>query len=139
MGVLYKCAKRLFAVCFKLDEKKLDCIIQKIKQNNTTLDQRGHHNNRPHKILDDVKQYVRENTESFLAESLHYSRHHEKYLSVLLNLSKMHSLYVEKCVSEKKSERFRVKKCSYVRIFETCYNLSFSGPRSETCSTCDLK
>ncbi|KAF6205628.1 hypothetical protein GE061_019801 [Apolygus lucorum] len=135
--------KTAFCSLLQVGRKKVDCILRKKKQNNSAppLDQRGRHDNRPHKIHDDVKQYVRQQIESFPAESSHYSRHinpHKKYLSPLLNLTKMFKMYLEKCKAENMPEKFtQIKKCSYVHIFEIEYNLSFGEPKSDTCSTCD--
>lgn len=134
--------KAAFCSLLQVGRKKVDLMAQKVKSGLTAPppDQRGHHNNRPHKITDDVKQIVKEHIESFPSELSHYSRHaniNKKYLSPLLNLRIMHSLYLDKCVEKNLPPCFHVKKCTYINIFENEYNLSFNKPRSDTCSTCD--
>nr|CAI5864751.1 unnamed protein product [Callosobruchus analis] len=94
----------------------------------------------PHKITDDVKQYIIEHIKLFPASESHYSRNknpNKKYLSPMLNISKMYKLYGEKCSEENKPSHFYIKYCTYSKIFSTEFNLSFGEPRSDTCSTCD--
>ena len=134
--------KRSLMALYKTSKKKIEILHNKIKLGSVTCspDKRGRHNNRPNKIPDEVKNYVKEHISSFPAEYAHYSRTHNifrKYLSPLLTLPKMHQLYLDLCARENKPEIFRLKQCSYRSIFLNEFNLSFRQPRSDTCSTCD--
>nr|CAI5830759.1 unnamed protein product [Callosobruchus analis] len=96
------------------------------------LDSRGRHSNRPHKIDQEVKDFVKTHINRFPVDESHYSRNrnpHKKYLSPLLNLKEynQHNL----------PEKFKIKKCSYSKIFVTEFNLSFGNPKSGTCAICD--
>lgn len=134
--------KRALISLYRIGEKKVRIIQDKIKDGKAapSPDKRGRHSNRPNKISDDVKAYIVQHISSFPAESSHYSRLsniHKKYISPLLSVPKMHSLYLELCTSENKPPEFRVKECYYRSVFVNEFNLSFSKPRSDTCSTCD--
>nr|CAI5856593.1 unnamed protein product [Callosobruchus analis] len=100
--------KKAFCTLYQIGKKKVEYLQQSIKED-------GENNNRPHKITDDVKQYIIEHIKLFPASESHYSRNknpNKKYLSPMLNISK-------------------------IKIFSTEFNLSFGEPRSDTCSSCD--
>lgn len=134
--------KKAFCSLYQIGKKKVEYLQQSIKEGLHTPkpNRRGKHDNRPHKIAEDVKQYIIEHIKLFPASESHYSRNknpNKKYLSPLLNISKMYKLYREKCSEENKDSCFYIKYCTYSKIFSTEFNLSFGEPRSDTCSTCD--
>lgn len=134
--------KRALMALYQISKKKIEVIQTKMKRKSVTSspDKRGRHDNRPNKIPDAVKEYVKEHISSFPAEHAHYSRTHNinrKYLSPLLTLPKMHRLYLDLCEGENKPSSYKIKECSYRSIFVNEFNLSFRQPRSDTCSTCD--
>lgn len=103
-------------------------------------DRRGRHGNRPHKLAEDVVQYIVEHIRKFPAEASHYSRNSnpsKMYLSPRLTMSSMYRLYLEDCRNNEKPNNYLVKKASYAYIFNTRFNLSFNTPKSDTCSRCD--
>ncbi|CAH2096795.1 unnamed protein product [Euphydryas editha] len=131
-----------YSAALRIGRKKIDLIIKGIKEGLAAPkpDQRGRHQNRPHKMDDDVVKRIKEHISSFPAEQSHYSRNkniNKLYLSPLLNVTKIHSLYLEMCHNEDLSDKYRVKKTSYNHIFVTQFNLSFGYPKSDTCATCD--
>ena len=109
-------------------------------------DRRGKHSTRPNKIPDSIREQVKDHIKSFPSNESHYSRKHtsHKYLASELNVVIMHDLYLQKYephVYERKSAGEKVKpqiSYDYYRnVFNTCFNLSFGRPRSDTCSKCD--
>lgn len=103
-------------------------------------DKRGRHKTRPHKLKDEIKEYIKQHILQFPSEESHYSRTtniHKKYLSPLLTITKMYQLYLEKCTEDNVDQVFRVKECTYRNVFVSEFNLSFGHPKSDTCSKCD--
>lgn len=138
----YQVCKTAFCSLYGVGRKKVDLLQNQIKMGNSapSPDSRGKHTSRPHKIEEEVVNFVKAHIRSFPAEESHYSRHknpNKLFLSPILSISKMYNLYLEKCEEEKKSRMYKVKKHSYSNIFSTYFNYSFGVPRSDTCSTCD--
>lgn len=137
----YVC-KTALANLFCIGKKKIELVQKSIKDGLSTpnLDQRGKHQNRPHKIDDQVREYIKQHIAQFPAEESHYSRTkniNKKYLSPLLSISKMHKLFLEQCALDNVAQTFYVKECTYRNVFVSDFNLSFGFPKSDTCSTCD--
>lgn len=134
--------KTAFAKLFCIGMKKIDLLQKSIKDGLSApeLDKRGQHKNRPHKLADQVREYVKAHIAQFPAEDSHYSRTknmNKKYLSPLLSIAKMHKLYLEKCAQDNVARNFYIKECTYRNVFVSEFNLSFGYPKSDTCSTCD--
>lgn len=134
--------KSAFMSLYQIGRKKISLIQDQIKKGLSApdLDKRGKHSNRPTKLGEDVKKYVKEHIASFPAEESHYSRANnpnKKYLSPLLSVVKMHKLYLDKCKLDQVSETFFIKESMYRFVFDNEFNLSFGHPKSDTCSTCD--
>lgn len=141
-GVAEEVCKEAFVSLYQISNKKVEIVRSKMNDNSTAPppDCRGKHTTRPHKIDDDVKQFVMNHINKFPVEESHYSRHknpHKKYLSPQLNQTKMHELYLEECESHNLPDRFKVKNKYYSNIFNTEFNLSFGQPKSDTCNICD--
>jgi hypothetical protein len=141
-GEQVQVCKSAFQSLYQIGKKKVAVVQEKIKQGHCapSPDKRGRHDNRPHKIDDEVKAYIKAHISSFPAEESHYSRHknpHKKYLSPLLTLAKMYKMYIEKCEEDGQAQKYKREMSSYAKIFNTEFNLSFKTPRSDTCSTCD--
>ncbi|XP_046988364.1 uncharacterized protein LOC124594055 [Schistocerca americana] len=80
---------------------------------------------------------IKEHIKRFPKYSSYYSRQkapNKKYLAGNLNLKKMYQLYKEFC-EEKETEPAR--KTFYRYVFNTCFNLSFHSPYTDTRATCD--
>ena len=106
-------------------------------QHACSLDQRGRHQNRPHKLSDEAVSFVKEHILQFPAETSHYSRcknGNRRYLSALLTVRKMYDEYVTFCHGNNTKP---VSLNSYRMIFNNYFNLGFGSPRSDTCSVCD--
>lgn len=76
-----------------------------------------------------VKKFIN----SFKSIESHYCRSSSRrhYLSSDLSIEKMSKMYNDQCSPEEK-----VKPSYFRMIFNTKYNLSFSTPRTDVCSTC---
>lgn len=70
---------------------------------------------------------------SFKSIESHYCRSssHRHYLPSDLSIAKMYKMYNDQCATEE-----RVKLSYFRMIFNTKYNLSFTTPRTDVCSTC---
>lgn len=99
-------------------------------------DKRGKHSP-SNKFDSSVTNFVKKHINSFPKFKSHYTRHqnpNRKYLDSSLNLNKMYELYKEFCTEKKKNP---VKLSYYRHIFNTCFNLSFHRPYTDTCTLCD--
>nr|CAI5842963.1 unnamed protein product [Callosobruchus analis] len=90
------------AICalYQIGRKKIDIILSRLKSGFSAppLDSRGRHSNRPHKIDQEVKDFVKTHINRFPVDESHYSRNrnpHKKYLSPLLNLSEVNEEHNE--------------------------------------------
>lgn len=134
--------KTAFCALYQISRKKVDIIKGKMEsgQSAPSKDARGRHMNRPHKISDVVEEAVVAHINRFPTEQSHYSRNsnpHKRYLAPNLNMSLMYRLYIEDCKEQNKPDNYLIKKSTYAKIFTTKFNLSFSHPKSDTCSKCD--
>lgn len=68
--------KNAFARLFCIGKKKIDLLQKSIKEGLSApnLDKRGQHHNRPHKIGDEIKDYIKQHIAQFPADESHYSR-----------------------------------------------------------------
>ena len=133
--------KVAFASLYKIGRKKIEIVQNKMRKDTSPEpDKRGKHANRPNKVCDNVRSYVKKHIASFPAEYSHYSRAknpHRQYLPPTLSVPKLYQLYLEQCRVEKKPDTFLVTQSMYRTIFVSEFNLSFARPKSDTCSTCD--
>lgn len=134
--------KRAFCSLYQISRKKVDVIKAKLKSGKSvpSKDRRGTHTNRPHKLGDAIEQAIIAHINTFPTEESHYSRNsnpHKRYLAPNLNMSLMYRLYIDECKEQNLGENFLVNKSSYAKIFLNKFNLSFSHPKSDTCSRCD--
>lgn len=92
---------------YQISRRKIDIIQRKLQSGTLapSLDMRGRHCNRPHKIKDEVKSYVVQHIESLKYECDDKNP---------LNMKQMFDLYVGLCKNEKKSSDFFVKKSYYM-------------------------
>lgn len=135
--------KRAFLKIFAVSNKRMQLLTIQIKEGMSIskTDERGTHQNRPKSISAEVKQLVKNHISSFPTSESHYSRSqnpYRRYLSPLLNIKKMYSLYLE-LHKLKPGDDHYVKESYYRNIFVTEFNIGFSSPKSDTCTTCDKK
>nr|CAI5827038.1 unnamed protein product [Callosobruchus analis] len=125
--------KATICYIFSITPRRIQCLVDKIKSGANLTDQRGKHNNRPHKLkLTDVDK-VCEHIRSFPQQESYFSRNasSKNCLSADLNISKMHRLFLKKYPDANVSLR------SYHDIFHSKFNLRFGLPGSDMCSYCD--
>lgn len=123
------------SVCniFGVTPRRIQYLVEKIKNGTELRDLRGRHENRPRKLQQTDKDIISDHISSFPLQENHYSRNDssKKCLSPDLNLMKMHKLFLEKFPNSKVSLR------TYTDVFKTKFNLRFGAPRTDTCAYCD--
>lgn len=80
------CQKTLCNI-LAITRRRIQILVEKLKQKNPLEDQRGLHNNRPHKTTDSVIQSIKNHIESFPTQENHYSRATSKALCLDPSLS----------------------------------------------------
>lgn len=119
---------------FSITPRRLQILMEKLKQTKKVTDGRGLHKNRPHAITDASIAKVRERISSFPKMESHYSRKKTRceYLSCNLNLNIMFKLF-----NDKKYPDVSISKRVYTNVFYSDFKLKFGIPRSDKCETCD--
>lgn len=114
--------------------------IQKKMENGDMLpkDMRGLHDNRPHRISEEVKALIRQHIQRFRTYESHYERKEgdplRKYLAPDLSIGKMYDLFIEYVRETDQSE---CENWIYTHIFKTEFDLKFGNPKLDSCDTCD--
>lgn len=125
--------QRTITDTLKVTPRRIQMLVEKLKNGTEIKDFRGRHTNRPHAITGDIKELVTEHISSFPKQESHYSRSktNTEFLSEDLTLKKMYKLFCEKY-----PERDNMSIRTYNDIFQKL-NLKFGLPRSDTCTFCD--
>lgn len=123
----------MFCSIFAITRRRVQMLVEKLKDGKSAVDLRGKHSNRPHKIADETRIMIKKHIESFPSQESHYSRNSSKKqcLQPDLNVNKMFALF------QTKYPNVNVKLHIYREIFRGDHNLRFGVPRSDTCKTCD--
>ena len=109
-------------------------------------DMRGRHLNRSHQVSESNLATVKVHIKSFLARESHYSRKDttRKYVAPELSVATMYDncifrntkwMYTKESYLGRNRSQRSVE--IYCHTYNTCFNLSFGTPRSDTCSACD--
>lgn len=132
-GKRLRVCKKMVCLTYQVTQRRVQILVEKLKNGNSIGDQRGKHSNRPHKIVDAEKQSVMEHIVSFPSQESHYGRSTSKKncLSPDLTLKKMYNLYQLKYPDSSISYN------TYRHIFNTEFHIRFGFPRTDTCKICD--
>ena len=141
-----KCLENSFTICKKafisihaIGRGRTEFLIKKLKngQVGPKIDQRGKHDKHKKKYSTEDIETVKQFIEMCPKYESHYSRrnnYNKTYMSMEYNIANLYDEYARKCNQEEKSfvsaDKFR-------RIFTEEFNISFKGPKSDTCATCD--
>ena len=102
-------------------------------------DNRGKHQNRPHKIPDVVRAQIRDHIQSYETYESHYCRPRApagtRYLSPNLNVSIMFEDFLQ---GQRDTGRLECEQWAYQAIFNNEFkNLKLCTPKTDTCDECD--
>lgn len=100
-------------------------------------DKRGLHENRPHAISQERKDFVKQTINRFSRYTSHYSRRsnpNKSYITSVHSISEMYKVYVTKCTNDNIEP---VREHTFRDIFNTEYNIGFKLPSTDTCKVCD--
>lgn len=124
----------------RISEQVVFTALEKIKQNESLIDNRGTHYNRPHRMSAATKKSIMTHIELFPSVESHYTRKKPKrqYLSEQLNISKMYRLYTLWFLNQEYTQEQLASKRQYESIFNTQYNYTFFKPKKDLCGTCSL-
>lgn len=131
--------KEFFLKTLDVSNKRVTNVATKKKNSDTGISPRDKRGRKvpTNKTVQEKTDLVKEHIAMFPRYSSHYSRQqapNRKYLDTNLNLKRMYECY--KLVCEERG--VEPTTLSYYRhIFNTCFNLSFHRPHTDTCNTCD--
>lgn len=131
--------KEFFLKTLDVSNKRITNVASKKHISETGISPRDKRGRKvpTNKIVQEKTDLVKEHIAMFPRYSSHYSRRqnpNRKYLDSNLNIKKMYECYKLFC-EERGVEPTTV---SYYRhIFNTCFNLTFHRPHTDTCNTCD--
>lgn len=124
----------------RLAESKSQCDVPPTDKRGKSIGSRAR--KKPTVVVEQIKAHI----SSFPIRISHYSRNESrrKYLSPDLSVKKMHLLYLEKYEPDAYRALLADEKISpnvkyefYLHIFNSCFNLTFGKPRSDTCGKCE--
>ena len=114
--------------------------IENFNSDSNKTDNRGKHNNRPHRMPPLTEENIKSHIKLFPIKDGHYVRKtsQRKYLSENLNISKMYRLYTDWFQKENIENVIMGTKRQYETVFNTQFNYSFFTPKKDLCATCVL-
>ncbi|CAH2100600.1 unnamed protein product [Euphydryas editha] len=135
--------KVFFLNTLQISEQTVYTAIEKNDSDLDKMDNRGKHNNRPHKMSVPTEESIVSHIKLFPSKEAHYVRKSSKrkYLCETLNISKMYRLYTDwfkKQTDGRYSDDQMATKRQYETIFNTKFNYSFFNPKKDLCGTCTL-
>lgn len=132
--------KQMFTQTLSISDRVVTTVFKKLEKSHViSADARGKHNNRPNKIPEEVKKYIRMHILQFPVIESHYTRENSQrqYLQPDLSIAKMHRLYLQwiqdKIVSEP-TQNATLRQ--YTDIFND-FNYSFFKPKKDMCDICE--
>lgn len=131
--------KVFFLNTLSITEQIIYTALEKIKRNESLIDKRGKHQNRPHQMKLDTEDSIRNHINLFPKVDSHYTRKESKreYLCENLNISKMYRLYKTWFAKQNYPDNVKMaSKRQYERVFNTNYNFSFFKPKKDQCTLC---
>ena len=136
-GVVIRVCKK-FLKTLGIGEKTVRVVVRNSSVKSTGIDlhgdMRGKHPKK-HALSAEQIQSVKDHIGSFPVVDSHYCRKTSmrQYLEHSLTISKMYDLYCQQ-----KWNTVPVKKTSYVKIFNSEFNIGFYKPRKDQCDECDI-
>lgn len=140
-GTKVQVCKTFFLNTLQISERVVYTALEKINKDESLIDKRGTHKNRPHQMKDSTKKSIITHIRMFPAVESHYVRKDSKreYLSEGLNISKMYRLYkIWFSNQDDTTPADMASKRQYEKIFNTNFNYSFFRPKKDLCGTCAL-
>jgi hypothetical protein len=122
---------------FNISIKRLRIIQTKVLENTSFTERRGAHDNRPHKINENVWLLVKEHLDTIPHKNSHYgmNKSKKKYFdNPELTVVKLFDLFTEYYLI-KTGEKLKMKYHSYFKFFKKL-DFSFRLPRSDVCDFC---
>lgn len=131
--------KKFFLNTLSISEKFVYTAIEKGKFDKIE-DNRGKHDNRPHKMSKNTEESVIAHIKMFPVKESHYVRKTTKklYLEETLNISKMYRLYKDWFQEQNYLEVQMASKRQYETVFNTKFNYSFHKPKKDLCTSCSI-
>ncbi|KAF2879291.1 hypothetical protein ILUMI_26883 [Ignelater luminosus] len=133
----HRVCKKFFLQTLDISNKRFSNVLKKKTADGIVQTDKRDQHSPANKLLPTQIDFVKRHIKLFPKFKSHYSRKHNpnrQYLDSSLNINKMYRLYKELCQTE---EEVPVKIHMYRFIFNTCFNLSFHKPYTDTCTTCD--
>jgi len=136
--VVIRVCKKFFLKTLGIGEKTVRVVVRNSSVKSTGIDlhgdMRGKHPKK-HALSAEQIQSVKDHIGSFPVVDSHYCRKTSmrQYLEHSLTISKMYDLYCQQ-----KWNTVPVKKTSYVKIFNSEFNIGFYKPRKDQCDECDI-
>lgn len=129
--------QKLILSLLQISEKRIR-IIQKrlIKGDNYFVENRGHHDNRPHKLKSNVQELFLQHLATIPHSQSHYTESRRKYFD---NTELTHKILFEmfqKYYHDVAGEDLQMKYKTYHRMFRLHSEYSFSRPKTDVCNTC---
>lgn len=141
-GQKQRVCKKMFFDTLCITDMWLQTIYKKIDNKGTGLiveDMRGHHNNRPNRISDEIKVSVRNHISVIPTVDSHYVRKRTSklYFEETLTYPKLYRLYIDWMKINHPTNQVASSR-QYKDIFYKEYNIEFHKPKKDLCIICEI-
>lgn len=135
----YDICRNFFLGLLQISAKRVRVVQQKLNEGQISIaDMRGKHENRPHKIENEVWKMIDEHWSSIPSSQSHYSLNKTKKLyfdNPNLTVKTLYELFKEH-FCEKTGQLLKMKYSTYHRYFRTNSMYAFRQPKSDVCDFC---
>lgn len=130
---IVKVCKKFFLAALGLGKHRVNTIASKIYEGKTPHDNRGGDRKSAQNL--EKKESVKKFLAALPAKESHYNRKKSRraYLSYELNIRKLWGLY-----NTSVDDDLKVTETMFRRVFENDFNIGFSSPSCDVCSTCEV-
>ncbi|CAG5019320.1 unnamed protein product [Parnassius apollo] len=130
---IVKVCKKFFLAALGLGKHRVNTIANKIYEGKTPHDNRGGDRKSAQSL--EKKESVKKFLDALPAKESHYNRKKSRraYLSYELNIRKLWGLY-----NTGVDDDLKVTETMFRRVFENDFNIGFSSPSCDVCSTCEV-
>lgn len=137
-GVSKKVCQKFVICLFNVSKKRLRVIQSKIIDGVDFQERRGSHDNRPHKLEENVLELMKDHLESIPSEPSHYSSHKTNLhyfdnpdLNVKVIFEKFKEFY-----KEKTNKNLKMTYVTYFKLFKEKFRYGFRRPKTDICDFC---
>lgn len=137
-GTNYPVCLKFLLNLLQVSMKRMRILQRKVQNGDTFEERRGKHENRPHKVNDDVWELMKSHVHSFPYKKSHYCQHKSSlnyFNNPNLNVKKLYKSF-EIYYKQKTGKTLTIGYNWYFKTFKEKCNFSFRQPKTDVCDFC---